>query len=297
MTEPSPSRGAGAAGPISGPSGRHDPCATCGSCCRDYLVPVFGYDVWRIATQQRLGPEQFVAAYPQLREIHRDAFRLEREGQPWGLMLDKRGWLRPGRPCVFLFDLAGGYSRCGIYGQRPGACRVYPMVVWSGVVAERQDTLCPAGSWPLAEVVRPSWRRALQRLRMDLDVYGEVVARWNARVAGAPAGRSFALPELLAYVMDVYDRLAALDAGAGAAALAEIEASWPTVPRAPLGPAVLDAPDAPDGRPGGDEVERAPWLRYFVRARRVIDSFYPEVPPLPPQLEASLGAQPGPRRE
>jgi hypothetical protein len=160
------------------------------------------------------------------------------------------------------------------------------MVVWGGVVAERQDTLCPVGSWPLAEVVRPSWRRALQRLRMDLDVYGEAVARWNARVAGAPAGRSFVLPELLAYVMDVYDRLAELDAAAGAEAMAEVEASWPTIPRAPLDPAVLDAPDAPDSP---DELERPPWLRYFVRARRVIDSFYPEVPPLPPLPQASPG--------
>jgi Fe-S-cluster containining protein len=261
---------------IGAPGGPRNPCATCGACCRDYIVPVFGQDVWRIATGQRLGPEQFVVAYPQLREVHLDAFRLQKDGYWFGLMLDKRGTLKAGSPCVFLVDLAGGHSRCGIYGQRPSACQVYPMVAWSGIVAERQDSLCPTGAWGVADIVRPGWRGALQGLRMQLDVYGEVVARWNARVDASPADKEYVLAELLAYVMNVYDRLAALDAAAGPENLARIVSTWPNFPRAPLDLDVLDEP------------ERAPlWLRYFYQARQVIDGFYPELPRLAPRLQTS----------
>jgi Fe-S-cluster containining protein len=266
---------------IGAPGGPRNPCATCGNCCRDYVVPVFGQDIWRIATGQRLGPEQFVVAYPQFKEVHTDAFRLQRDGYWFGLMLDKRGQLKPGRPCIFLVDLGGGHSRCGIYGQRPSACQIYPMVAWSGVVAQRPDSHCPPDSWPLAELVRPAWRTGLQGLRMQLDVYGEAVGRWNARINASPPGKEYVLPEFLAYVMNVYDRLAALDAAAGAETLSQVIATWPNFPRATIDLDILDEP------------ERVPiWLRYFIQARQVIDEFYPELPPLPPALQTSPRGRP-----
>jgi hypothetical protein len=152
------------------------------------------------------------------------------------------------------------------------------MVTWSGIVAERPDSLCPTGAWPLADVLRPGWRGALQGLRMQLDVYGEVIARWNARVDASPPEKAYVLPELLAFVMNVYDRLAALDAAAGPEHLTRIVATWPNFPRAPLD---LDVLDEPEGAPL--------WLRYFFQARQVIDGFYPELPRLPPRLHTSPG--------
>ncbi len=256
-----------------------NPCATCGACCRSYIVPVFGHDLWLICSRQRLAPEQFVVAYPQKEGVHVDAFRLQAGGPYFGLMLDKRGPLAPERPCVFLFDLAGGHSRCGIYAERPLACQVYPMVAWSGVVAQRPDSLCPPDSWPLATVLRPSWRRANQRLRMHLDLYGEVAGRWNARVAAAPAEQHFVLAEYLSYLLNVYDRLAALDHAIGASQLAEVEAMWPSSPRPPFDPAILDDPEA------------APlWVHYLVEVRSVIDGFYAEIPPLAIRFEQSPAA-------
>ncbi|MGH2370928.1 MAG: YkgJ family cysteine cluster protein [Chloroflexota bacterium] len=260
----------------------HNPCATCGACCRSYVVPVFGYDVWLISAHQRLSPEQFLIAYPQ-QEPNVDAFRLDRESQHFGLALDKRGGpFKPERPCVFLVDLAGGQARCGIYAHRPVVCQSYPMAMWSGVVAQRPESLCPPDSWPLAQVVRPSWRAALQRLRRHWDVYGEVVARWNARVAAVPPGAGFVLPEYYSYLINVYDRLAALDGEVGPAGIAEVEASWPNVPRAALGLEDLAHLAA--------RAEERPWLRYLGLARRVIDGFYPEIPPLPPQMRATTSA-------
>jgi hypothetical protein len=46
---------------------------------------------------------------------------------------------------------------------------------------------------------------------MHFDIYYEVVARWNARVTAQPPTAQFELPEYLSYLLNVYDRLAALD--------------------------------------------------------------------------------------
>ena len=37
----------------------HNSCASCGICCRSHIIPLSGYDVWRISTRQHLSPEQF----------------------------------------------------------------------------------------------------------------------------------------------------------------------------------------------------------------------------------------------
>jgi Fe-S-cluster containining protein len=269
-----------ATAPAAEPS--QQPCATCGACCRDYVVPVFGHDVWRISTGQRLSPEHFVVAYPQ-KAAALDGFLLEAGGVSFSLALDKRGPFKAGRSCVFLVELVGGHARCGIYAQRPVVCRAYPMTIWSGVVAQRPESLCPPDSWPLAAVLRPAWRSALQRLRLQWDIYGEVVARWNARVAAASTHRSFALPEFLSYLINVYDRLAALERELGEATMTEVEATWPNVPRAPLDPRLLAA-----------DAAALPWLGYFSRARQVIDTYYPDIPPQPPRMLATHEAQPPP---
>ena len=237
--------------------GGRSPCATCGACCRSYLVPVCGQDVWRIATSQRLDPEAFLFACPQDAPAP-DGFRLRHDGPTHGLALDKQGPLRATQPCVFLLRLGGGHDRCGVYADRPVVCRAYPMSAWGERVAQRDDALCPSDAWTAADVSLPAWGVALQRLRMQFDVYHEVVARWNAHVAAEP-DVSFALREYLAYLLSVHTRLARLDDELGAAALARVEAEW--------------------RRRGGTS-----WLHYLGRARRIVDDFYPGVAPQPLRL-------------
>jgi Fe-S-cluster containining protein len=202
----------------------HSPCATCGACCRSYLVPVCGYDVWRISTRQRLAPEQFVVARAN-EAVRNDGFVLEPGGPSFSLMLDKQGPLRLKQPCVFLVHLAGGHDRCGIYADRPVVCRAYPMALWQGRVGQRNQTLCPPGSWSAQDRQQPAWRVALLHQDLQFDLYAAVVARWNARVQAAAEGRRFALTEYLSYVLNVYDRIAALDAAVGEVALEQVRAS------------------------------------------------------------------------
>jgi hypothetical protein len=132
-------------------------------------------------------------------------------------------------------------------------------------VYKRADAACPPGSWPAATTRQPAWRAAARQMHMHFDIYHEVVARWNARVAAAP-GRHFALRDYFSYLLNIYDALARLNADLGEAELAAVEASWPPVPRF--------------GHDFATQGDRR-WLAYVEQARALIDRFYPEIPPLP----------------
>lgn len=247
----------------------HNPCATCGACCRSYIVPVCGYDVWLLSTYQRLNPKQFLVAYPQ-EEVSIDGFRLDAESKPYGLALDKQGKFALDKPCIFLMHLGEGNDRCGVYDHRPVTCRAYPMALWDRTIFLRKDAMCPPRSWPLAQLQEPSWKVALRRFHMHFDMYREVIGRWNGHVALSPEGTRFKFSDYFNYIMNVYDRLALLDAELGEAALKEVEGGWPTLPRPSL--------EVDEFRV---RVGELPWLDYLSRARQIIDSFYPEVPPQP----------------
>lgn len=244
------------------------PCATCGVCCRSYAVPLCGYDIWLISTGQHLSPEQFVVLCRQ-EEPGRDGFLLEAGGTVGFLVLDKQGPFRPDARCVFLLHLADGTDRCGIYAHRPVICQGYPMSIWSGLVYQREDALCPPGGWAKDEPRRPAWRAAFGRIYMHFDIYHEVVARWNARVRATPDTR-FALSEYYAYLLNVYDRLARLAAATGEETLVALQAAWPTIPRSGHAEAEVHV-----------QAGAIPWLDYLLQARRIIDSFYPEIAPTP----------------
>jgi Fe-S-cluster containining protein len=196
-----------------------------------------------------------------------DGFRLGVETPLLGLALDRYSGKGGDQPCVFLVRLGEGHDRCGVYDHRPDACRAYPMSMWNRVVFQRRDPLCPPGSWPIVEIERPSWRDSLTRQHIHFDVYCEVVARWNAHVAAS--NKQFDLDDYLGYLMNVYDRLSVLDEEMGEDEIARVQIEWPGLPRESL-----------DG-PLNTLRSQFPWLDYLLRAREVIDSFFPDVLPQP----------------
>ena len=128
-----------------------NPCATCGACCRSYIVPVCGQDIWRISHRQRLDPEHFLIPVPQP-QPRSDGFRSQPGAWTYALMLDKQGRLKVDQSCVFLVHLVGGHDRCGIYDHRPVVCQAYPMVMAPRGVTLRDASLCPPESWPDEEL-------------------------------------------------------------------------------------------------------------------------------------------------
>jgi Fe-S-cluster containining protein len=224
------------------------PCSSCGQCCRGYVVPVCGYDVWRISRELRVDPAAFVVAW-QEEEPGSDGFRLEPDGPLFTLVLDKRSWARQRSACVFLMGLPGGQARCGIYGQRPVACRSYPMLLVDGGVVLRGDPLCPPGAWSSADVRDPEWREALQQAAMQYDVYKVVVDRWNARVGSLGSGAGLGFPDYYRYALTAYDALAEF-LGADEATLRERAATWRVA--------------------GAGPVDDLPWQRHLNEVREVL---------------------------
>lgn len=235
--------------------------------------------MWRLSRRLRLAPEQFVLAHPQ-KEPSSDGFLLQADGPVLGLALDKQGRFRDTQPCVFLLELGGGQTRCGVYHDRPVVCQGYPMSLLAGKVRHREDALCPPESWPEPLADLDGWRAALQRLRMTWDIYAEVAARWNARVEASRPGRVFGLSEYLAYLLNVYDRIGRLDGRLGPGALGRVLDQWPGLPR----PAWRSS-DLP-------RLRQLAWWEYFELVRTVIDGVYPDLPPLPDMMLS--GATPVP---
>jgi Fe-S-cluster containining protein len=184
-----------------------NPCSTCSLCCRSYLVPLCGHDVWSISRNLGLEPAQFTIAW-QEEEPSVDGFRLERDGPLFSLVLDKRSWTQQQSACIFLMRLPGGHDRCGIYESRPAACRAYPMLLVEGRAQLRDDPLCAPNAWPAGEVGRPSWRDTLEAAHNHFDVYSVVRSVWDQRVRATET--SHTLDEYYAYLLWAYDRVAGL---------------------------------------------------------------------------------------
>jgi Fe-S-cluster containining protein len=241
-----------------------DPCAPCGLCCRSYLVPVFGHDLYRLVTRQNIDPRQFVFFCEQ-EEPDRVGFRLKTGGTSYGLALTKKHKLEATQPCTFLVEHDDGGSRCGVYEHRPIACSTYPMSRTPTGIALSSTALCPPGSWADDEAARPSWAAGLHRLSRYRDTYVEVINRWNAWVDINEDERPS--QHFIAYVLQVYDRLAKLDDELGADTISEIERTWASFP--------------PGSPAAGSKAAEPMWLTYLRRARAVIDGFFPTLPPLP----------------
>jgi Fe-S-cluster containining protein len=224
------------------------PCASCGVCCRTYVVPVCGYDVWRISRGLQLDPSSFLVAW-QEEEPGTDGFRLEPDGPRFTLVRDKRSWARQRSACVFLMSLPGGQARCGIYGQRPVACRSYPMLLVNGGVVLRDDLMCPPGAWSTADVRDPAWRDALQQAAMQYDVYQVIVNHWNGRVLRREIGLGLGFADYYQYVLTAYDALAAT-LGADEATLRERASTWRVA--------------------GAGPVDELPWQRHLDKVREVL---------------------------
>jgi Fe-S-cluster containining protein len=222
-------------------------------------VPLSGYDVWRIATAQRLPPQQFLVSMS-AKNPDPETFRLRRDGIQFRLALEKRGEFVPDGPCVFLVELGGGHSRCGIYPDRPHACQVYPMSISRGILGVGANVLCPPDSWLEEDLALRHWRDAHRRMRRHWDVYIEVVRRWNAYIDALDVREQSSLTDYLTYLMNVYAALADLDARIAPGDLIAVDREWRNAPT-DAGPPL--------------------WLRYFRELRDVIDGFFPRIAPLP----------------
>ncbi len=187
-------------------------CSNCeGRCCTYYIVPITGYDLWRIVQAQRLAPSSFTTRLP---EDYPTAtgYILRPSGPTYSLALRHHEGRRNDIPCVFLMQLREGVQRCGIYDSRPSACRTYPMRLNEQRIAPRDDMLCPPDSWNIPALDRSIWRERVERQEWEWDLYGRVVKAWNEAVQRHPPTAGFVVTQYTEYLLNAYDHLEALRA-------------------------------------------------------------------------------------
>lgn len=159
-------------------------CTGCeGRCCRQYLVPLTCLDVHALSRALALDPERFAELVP---DDDPDGIRFEPVGQTFSIALARPDAAAERPPCVFLMELPGGAARCGVYADRPLACRAFPMTAAAGGVAVLPGIPCPAGSWERAAL--DGWSPTLRRAAEEAEAHRRIVAAWNARVDAGTAG-------------------------------------------------------------------------------------------------------------
>ncbi len=239
------------------------PCAVCTrGCCRRHLVTVSGYDVWQIATNLRLAPEQFLVAVAQ-EEPDGRGFLLDRSGQTYDIALDKARTSAKDQPCVFWIGLPGGIGRCGIYPFRPQVCQTYPATLGDVRVERREDVLCPRPAWRDGTLRQPVWAQRLHAMSVEHDIYRLVAARWNDHVLRTATPDLVSLPGYYEYVLQFYERLALVRAGIAPEDWAALCERWAWHLRQDVSPLVDDVPDL------------RPWTWLFHEVGQVAAGLFP----------------------
>ena len=184
------------------------PCDSChGGCCRSFAVPVTGADILRLERALPLEFWQFVCRWadPQghIARNHAPHFHFADEpATPFVicLMHSQSHFLHGTTKCRFLMECEPdeahplGRARCGVYGQRPGACRAFParldesgeLVLLTGVPergragGERAYDLCPR-PWEPADVDALTAIPDLIVGRHEMEFFRRLAEIWNRR--------------------------------------------------------------------------------------------------------------------
>lgn len=182
------------------------PCSSChAGCCRSFAVPVTGADVLRIEREVALPFEQIACRWadPDDRISRGEAPQLYFDDDPklpyvLCLQHDASAFHAGTTKCRFLVETRPtcenplGEARCGIYSNRPFACRVFPtkfdstseLVVLHDMPAQgRNDanpvySLCPR-PWRSDEVDPLQMPQDLAVARYEREFFRSVARLWN----------------------------------------------------------------------------------------------------------------------
>ena len=166
------------------------PCDACAApCCRNYHIIITLFDAYRIANTLKMP----VTTFAELRwwEGPEEDYNIILSGAPdaaaqyYRLSLKKVPDPDPKyeKRCIFLVTV-GDRGRCGVYGVRPDACRVYPTSYNNGVINifATGGKYCPPGAWRIEDIDADYFRGGhLHRLRQKL-IHNFLVDGWNERL-------------------------------------------------------------------------------------------------------------------
>ena len=178
------------------------------TCCYTSFVLVTGRDVWSIASALDAPPWSFLV-YFQSPEPKPDAFVLDNSDRYFRLALAKQPSRRKKSPppCIFLLKTRNGYHRCGLGALRPGVCKSFPSELVSGVLCVQNNRGCTCRRWALADVEIEEETALVRAQQRDYAEYAQVVASWNALIAGAPPDAEITFFDYCEYLMEAYGEI------------------------------------------------------------------------------------------
>jgi Fe-S-cluster containining protein len=182
-------------------------CATChAGCCRSFVVPVTGADILQIISRRKISFWDFACRWadPEGTIALKYAPHFHFQDQPQTpfviSLIQEYSSQFPGTTrCKFLAEGPQssehplGISQCGIYGERPSACRVFPTKFdHSGELAVIYDVPAAGkgGSHPIYQLCPRAWKpedlNPLQQVqdlvvaKYEMNFFFKLAAAWNA---------------------------------------------------------------------------------------------------------------------
>jgi hypothetical protein len=179
-------------------------CFTCPApCCTSYVVPILGFDLWRLARGLQLPWSEVAEARAD--RMTWESFALDGGETRLGFYLRQR----EAETCRFLLTLPSG-QRCGAHAWRPLACRVYPWTTTENSqlgVEIAGHAMCPAPQRAHFEQQVRVARAGIFEELSERPLYQLAVVRWNDHVARS--GRRFTADEFAGWVLRLYDAMVA----------------------------------------------------------------------------------------
>ena len=99
------------------------------------------------------------------------------------------------------------YRQRSLGALRPGVCKSFPSELVSGVLCVQNNRGCTCRRWALADVEIEEETALVRAQQRDYAEYAQVVASWNALIAGAPPDAEITFFDYCEYLMEAYGEI------------------------------------------------------------------------------------------
>ena len=168
-------------------------CATCPTsrCCVAFDPELTGFDLIRlmslglavddIAELRPTRADQAGEDAIMLGDLCAWDLRLRRTGEALQATRDFPDPRLDPRRCGFLVTF-GGRSRCGVYGSRPMACRLFPSAMTPlGIFVDTPEAICPPNAFSQERSDLATLAVLHRRAALERDAFRLFLVAWNAR--------------------------------------------------------------------------------------------------------------------
>lgn len=187
------------------------PCFGCTTpCCFEYIVPVSGHDLWRLAGALSL-PWAELVTVRKTPDDWAESFMLDESNDRYAFILRKRA----GGACALLVTL-GAHHRCGVHASRPLACRVYPMhSAWRAPtgIDFAAHALCPPPQRARFDAAKGQLADDVIDQLGERALYVRAVARWEQAARRRPRAQPFVIDDYVRWTLALYGELEPLRRG------------------------------------------------------------------------------------